>query len=226
MFSTFSALIDIDPTLYNTFTNTIVISYGLIVPFTKVKWVIDNPNIGLKMKPQVDVDVNGEIIWKLQGICDATWGSCKDDGRSVTGYILYFMNVPISFKSKQQPLVTLSSCEAEYVGISELAKEIMFAKQLLEDFNIKVELPIRIYVDNQGAIQMVRNNKSGAGTKHVNCRFHFVRELRNDNILELIYVKSEDNEADMMCKNPTEAVFNKHTPKLVEEVPDMHRIKN
>ena len=62
---------------------------------------------------------------------------------------------------------------------------------------------------------MVRNNRSEAGTKHVNCRFHYVRELRNDNILELIYVKSEDNEADMMCKNPTEEVFTRHTPKLV-----------
>ena len=82
-----------------------------------VKWVLDNPNVGLKMKPVVNVNIQGKIKWKLQEICDSMWGSSKDDGRSVTGYILYFMAVPIAIKSKHQPLVTLSSHEAEYVGV-------------------------------------------------------------------------------------------------------------
>ena len=82
-------------------------------------------------------------------------------------------------------------------------------------------------MDNMGAIQMVRNNRGGSGTRHVNVRFHFVREMHGK-LLELVYVGSEDNEADMMCKNPTEEVFNRHTPKMVGKVPSdlTDRIKN
>ena len=192
-----------------------------------IKWVIENPDVGLKMKPEVELDERGKIIWRMRGICDSTWGSCKEDGKSVTGYVLYFMGVPVAFKSKQQPLVTLSSAEAEYVGISELAKEVLFAKQLVEDFGITLELPVRIFVDNMGAIQMVRNNRGGSETRHVNVRFHFVREMHGK-LLELVYVRSEDNKADMMCKNPTEEVFKRHTPKMVGKVPSelTDRIKN
>jgi hypothetical protein len=60
-----------------------------------VKWVLQTPNIGLKMKPKVEKDEAGNIIWKVHGVCDATWGSDPDDGRSITGYALMFMEVPI-----------------------------------------------------------------------------------------------------------------------------------
>ncbi len=136
------------------------------------------------------------------------------------------MRVPIAWKSKSQVLCTLSSAEAEYVSISELTKEILFAKQLLEDFGFKVKTPIKIYVDNIGAIHMARNNMGGAGTRHVNVRYHFVRELHEQGMIELIFVRSEDNEADTMTKNPTQAEFERHTPKMVGVVPEELRSKN
>ena len=108
------------------------------------------------------------INWILKGICDSTWGSEKQDGRSVTGYILYFMGVPISWKSKAQPLVTLSSSEAKYVAASELLKEIKYTMQILDSIGVKVDTPLRIYIDNTGAIQMARNNTSYCATRHVN----------------------------------------------------------
>ena len=191
-----------------------------------IKWVLDNPDIGLKMKPVVNFDEDGNIIWEMVGICDSTWGSNKDDGRSITGYILYFMGVPIAWKSKSQVLCTLSSAEAEYVSLSELTKEILFAIQLLKDFGFKVKTPIKIYIDNIGAIHMARNNIGGAGTRHVNVRYHFVRELHEQGMIELIFVRSEDNEADTMTKNATQAEFERHTPKLVGVVPETLRSKN
>ena len=68
------------------------------------------------MRPRVTRDENGNIEWMLTGICDSTWGLDKFDGKSITGYILYFMKVAISWKSKAQSHVTLSSCQAEYVS--------------------------------------------------------------------------------------------------------------
>ena len=66
----------------------------------------------------------------------------KEDRRSVTGHLLCFMGVPIAWKSKPQPLCSLSSSESEYIAISELVKEVLFAKQIVEDFGYKVEVPI------------------------------------------------------------------------------------
>ena len=70
-----------------------------------MKWVITYPNIGLKMEPKWEVDNYGNPIWELKGICDSTWCTDKSDGKSVSGYIIYFMNVPVAWKSKTKPML-------------------------------------------------------------------------------------------------------------------------
>ena len=145
------------------------------------------------------------------GLKQGRWKEC--DGTSPT-----FHGVPMAWKSKAQPLCSLSSSESEYIAISELVKEVLFAKQTVEDFGCKVEVPINTCCDNQGAINMVRNNASGAGTRHVNTRFHFVRELHDD-IIMCVHREGGENESDIMTKNPTSAEFEKHSPKMCCEVP-------
>ena len=80
--------------------------------FKVIRWVLATYNVGLHVCPKCETDDNGNIIWKLWGICDATLGSDSDDGHSVTGYALYFMDTLISWKSKTQTHVMLSSTEA------------------------------------------------------------------------------------------------------------------
>ena len=128
------------------------------------------------------------------------------------------MNVPISWKSKTMSRVALSSTEAEYVAASELTKEVSFVIKILEHLKIYVELPVDIYIDNIGAIYMARNNSGGKGTRHVNMRFHYCREV-NGTLIRTNFIKSIDNDADIMTKNPTKAEHERHAPKLVEEVP-------
>ena len=84
---------------------------------------------------------------------------------------------------------------------------------------VKVQLPIQIFVDNVGAIQMVRNNGGGSGTRHLNIRFHFVREIHGE-IIILKFVKSKDNDADILTKNTTQEEFGRHAPKMVGKVPE------
>ena len=110
------------------------------------------------------------------GIKQRRWKKCHGVSSALHGVL-------IAWKSKAQPLCSLSSSESECIAISELVKEVLFAKQTVEDFGYKVEVPINTHCDNQGAINMVRNNASGAGTRHVNTRFHFVRELHDDIIM-------------------------------------------
>jgi hypothetical protein len=83
---------------------------------------------------------------------------------SVTGFIIYLLNIPTSWHSKSQNVVTLLSTEAEYVAISEAIKELKFIYYLLSDLHIKVNLPIVVKIDNIGAIFMSENASTGFRT--------------------------------------------------------------
>ena len=112
--------------------------------------------------------------------------------------------------------MTLSSTEAEYVGISELCKEILFVKQVLEFLEIRYEFPIIVHVDNVGAIYLSKNSESRR-TKHIDIRYHFVREYVEQDIVKIVFVRSEDNVADVYTKNTNEQTYLKHNDKYVIE---------
>ena len=103
-----------------------------------IKWALDGPNVGLRMNPKVTFNDKGEVMWRLDGTCNSTWGSNGEDRKSVTGHILCFIGVLVAWKLKSQQNVSLSSSEAECVAISELVKEALFVLQILEDMHIKV----------------------------------------------------------------------------------------
>jgi hypothetical protein len=88
--------------------------------------------------------------------CDSDWAGDSETRISVTGFILYLMNIPVCWRSKSQKGVTLSSKEAEYVAMSEATKEVKFIYYLLRDIGIEVELPIIVKTDNIGAMFMAQ----------------------------------------------------------------------
>ncbi|HSN66223.1 MAG TPA: reverse transcriptase domain-containing protein, partial [Fusibacter sp.] len=177
-----------------------------------IKFVMDTENYGLRLKPKV------EKGFYLEGISDSEYAGDRDTRISVYGYILYFCGCPIAWKSKSGKSVTLSSTEAEYFATSEVAKEVIFAKQVLESIGIPLSYPIEIKCDNIGAIYLANNHSTSQRTKHIDTRTHFVREFVEQEILKVVFVKSEDNEADIFTKNTTEELFRKHMSKNVEEV--------
>jgi hypothetical protein len=178
-----------------------------------IKYVIDTENYGLKMKPNKD----GGMFY-LEGISDSEYAGDKDTRISVYGYILYFCGAPIAWKSKSGKSVTLSSTEAEYFATSEIAKEAIFTQQVIESIGLNLKYPITIKVDNVGAIYLANNYSTSQRTKHINIRTHFVREFIEDGIIKVIFVKSEDNDADIFTKNTSEELFLKHANKNVEKV--------
>ena len=125
------------------------------------------------------------------------------------------MGVPVLWRSKAQRSVTLSSSEAEYVALSEAVKDIKFVFQLLMCLGIKVELPIIVQVDNVGAIFMSENVSTTGRTKHVDIRYHFVREYIEDGFIKIIFVKTAENDADIFTKNVDAETFKRHSKKLL-----------
>jgi hypothetical protein len=135
----------------------------------------------------------------LEGIYDSEYAGDPDTRISVYGYVLSFCGAPIAWKLKAGHSVTLSSTEAEYYATSEIAKEVIFAKQLLEEIGIQLHFPITIKCDNVGAIYL----------------FHFVQEWVEDNILKIIFTPTLNNTADIFTNNTTEEMFQTHAVKLV-----------
>jgi hypothetical protein len=106
--------------------------------------------------------------------CDSDWAGDSERRISVTGFILYLMNVPVFWRSKAQKGDTLSSSEAENVVMSKAVKEVKFIYYLLRDIGIEDNLLIIVKTDNVGAMFMTQNSSSGVRTRHINTWYHFV----------------------------------------------------
>ena len=133
--------------------------------------------------------------------CDASYGK-----KSVSGMIGTLGGLMTSWCSRTIKTTTLSSTESEYVALSECGQELKFVCMLLEEIGIS-KFPGIIYEDNEGAIFLAKNQQVGMRTKHIDVRYHFIRDLVRDNFLDLRYVTSEDNYADIMTKNVSSEVY-------------------
>jgi len=130
------------------------------------------------------------------------------------------LDVPISWKSKSQKHVTLSSTESEFVCVSEVVKAILFIKQILESIGITVQIPIKVYCDNVGVIYLSNSTTNHPATRHVSMRYFFTKELIEDGIIEFIFIRTAENEADIFTKNLERRLYDKHTSKMEEDIPE------
>ena len=134
---------------------------------------------------------------KLVGFADADWANAMDDRRSYTGYFFKLANAAISWSSRKQKSVALSS--TEYVSLSEAAKEAMYLKKFLEEILGNQE-KITIFNDNQGAGQMTKNPICHGKAKHIDIKYHHIREVINAGIMKVEYMPTEEMPADVLTK--------------------------
>ncbi|OAE32324.1 hypothetical protein AXG93_809s1050 [Marchantia polymorpha subsp. ruderalis] len=135
----------------------------------------------------------------LTGYSDADWGGCLDTRLSTSGYCFQLNGGTISWISKKQKSVTLSSIEAEYMALSKARAETMWLRELLTDLGFELE-STTIFCDNQSAISQIENHKYHKRSKHIDIRYHFVRDLVTNNLVKLVYVPTEEMIADVMTK--------------------------
>lgn len=139
----------------------------------------------------------------LHAFVDADWAQCPNDRRSYTGYAVKLCGGLISWESKKQETVAHSSTEAEYMALSNAAKEIKFIRNILEELKLQAIYKgeeIELYVDNRGAMSLAENNGYSARTKHIDVRHHYIRELVENKIIKLKEVSSSNNIADIFTK--------------------------
>lgn len=146
---------------------------------------------------------------KLEGYSDADWASDKDDRRSTTGYCFSLTeNGPvISWKSRKQSTVALSTCEAEYMALAAATQESMYLVQLLRGVDSREHVPVKIYEDNQGAIALSKNPVCTQRSKHIDIKFHFVRSAHTEGKISIEYCPTENMIADVLTKSVTKVKF-------------------
>ncbi len=133
------------------------------------------------------------------GFVDADYARGMDDRRSTTGYVFTLAGGPICWRSMVQPLVALSTTESEYMAVTEAAKEALWLKGLVKELGID-QGGVQLYCDSQSAIYLAKHQVYHARTKHIDVRFHKVRELIASGDLILEKVHTSENAADMLTK--------------------------
>ncbi|CAH1109761.1 unnamed protein product [Psylliodes chrysocephalus] len=138
----------------------------------------------------------------LFGYSDSDYAGDADTRLSTTGYLFKIGNGPVSWCSKRQRSVSLSTTEAEYVAASEATKEAIWIQQLLNDIGEKEvsNIPIKLFIDNQSAIRLIRNPEFYKRTKHVDIRYHFIRQKYEDGQINPDYVHTNNQIADILTK--------------------------
>ncbi|XP_067132609.1 uncharacterized protein [Centruroides vittatus] len=143
---------------------------------------------------------NGEI--DIVGFCDADYASDEDDRKSYSGYCFKIGNNLVSWSSCKQTTVSLSTCEAEYVAITEASKEAIWLKSLLREVlsgELKTETTC-IFSDNQAAICLANGEGSHKRAKHIDIKLHFVKDLVSEGKIKLKHISTENMPADVLTK--------------------------
>jgi hypothetical protein len=136
----------------------------------------------------------------LIGYSDADWAQSLVDRRSVSGYAFKLAGGIISWSSKKQATVALSTMEAEYIALSHAAKEAIWLRRLLAELGILGDTATTILTDNQAAITFAHDSQFHARSKHIDIRHHFIRERVKDGDIDITHCASADNCADMLTK--------------------------
>ena len=137
----------------------------------------------------------------LMGYTDADWAGCTYDRRSTSGYAFGLGSSMISWQSKKQPTVALSSTEVEYRGAALAACEAMWLQKLLNDLGVHLDSKVKLYCDNLSSVMLASNPVYHARSKHIEVHYHFIREMVLADQIDLEHVKTEDQVADIFTKS-------------------------
>lgn len=156
------------------------------------------------LRATVDLElVFSDSLGPLTGFTDADWAGDHETRRSTSGYVFSIGSAAISWSSKRQPTVALSTCEAEYIGQTQATKEAVWLRSLLAEIARVGErsLPSTIiYSDNQGVIALAKNPQFHGRSKHIDIQHHYVREKIVDGTVELTYIDTSRQIADGLTK--------------------------
>ena len=147
--------------------------------------------------------------FELTGFSDSDWAGCVESRKSTSGFVFQVGQCTVSWSSKKQPIVALSSTEAEYIALCRAAQEAVWLRSLLADVGLTPKTATVVREDNQGAIALGKNPKDHPRTKHIDVKYHYVREVVQNKIIDVVHVPTGDMVADTLTKALPKPSFEK-----------------
>nr|XP_016465398.1 PREDICTED: uncharacterized mitochondrial protein AtMg00810-like [Nicotiana tabacum] len=154
----------------------------------------------LKGDPTMGLYFSNEGDLFVAAYCDSDWAACPNSRRSVSGYIVFLGGSPISWKSKKQETISLSSAEAEYKALRKVVGELVWLSRLLEELTVSINLPIPVHCDSLSALHIARNPVFHKSTKHIEVDCHFVRTKLQEGLISLHHIGIGQQLADVLTK--------------------------
>lgn len=151
---------------------------------------------------------------ELLGFTDSDYAGDVDDRKSTSGYVFLLGTGAISWSSKKQPIVTLSTTEAEFIAAASCACQAVWLRRILEELGHEQGRCTTILCDNSSTIKLSKNPVLHGRSKHIDVRFHFLRDLTKEGVIELLYCGTDEQVSDIMTKGLKLESFLKLRDKL------------
>lgn len=153
----------------------------------------------------------------LNAFSDADYARDEDTRKSTSGYAFMLGSSIVSWCSQKQRTVALSTTESEYVAACQSIKELVWLKLLMAE--LISNNAVMLYMDNQSAIRLIKNPEFHKRTKHIDVRYHFIREKFRDGVFQLEYVHTSNQLADIFTK-PLNLEILKRFHELIGIIPN------
>ncbi|GJW96059.1 hypothetical protein Tco_0177867 [Tanacetum coccineum] len=170
----------------------------------------------------------GTLMYLTATYADADHAGCQDTRRSTSRSMQLLGDRLVSWSSKRQKSAAISSTEAEYIALSGCFAQVLWMRSQLTDYGLGFN-KIPMYCDNKSAIALCCNNVQHSRSKHIDIRFHFIKEQVENGVVELYFVNTEYQLADIftkpLCRERIEFLINKlgmqsFTPKTPKQLAD------
>ena len=185
-----------------------------------LRYLSDSRNLGIRYQCQASQDERTS----LHASCDADWAGDKESRKSGSGFVVCLNSASISWKSRRQSIVALSSTEAEYISMYTFSKSLFWMRRLhwelqqVQPFTDDAKMPPTIlYSENTAALSLAVNDQISAKSKHIEVRFHHIRQNVKNGVFVLRYIASSHQVADVLTKPVTYDVLKKLRPILLSE---------
>ena len=136
----------------------------------------------------------------LFGFCDSDWAGDEDDNRSTTGWVFVWCGAAVSWQSKKQKSCAQSSCEAEYYAAGMASFEVSWFWNILSELHMRPSRPIILWSDSKSAINLSANPVFHERSKHIKNKWHHIREMLYEGLLQVEKIHTDDNVADALTK--------------------------
>ena len=151
---------------------------------------------------------------KLVGYSDSDMADDVDDRKSTSGMIYFLSGDAICWQSTKQKVVALSSCEAEYIALSMAATQRIWLARLMEELIGRESDPPMLYVDNKATISLIKNPVLHDRSKHIEIRFHYIRECADRGLIKIDFIRREEQLGDIFTKSLARVKFEELRSKI------------